>query len=201
MPGEELIAVFGAWFPRTTKQPVPTRYRHVLVITDRRILFVKNASAEGAVRSVAAGTPALERASAGLAAVASKVAGPSYWWVGEAWQAELEVGPVGVDTPMSAVGKLRYALGLLLVTAPRLRMKTMPDRTRLLWLRVLFSNPAVGTIVGGMLAWATIVFRAESGSAAAATFLTTAIPSAAWGVRWLRAHSTPPRRKGPRADG
>ncbi|MEZ0113761.1 hypothetical protein ABH920_007795 [Catenulispora sp. EB89] len=196
-PSEVVLAVFGVWFPSRQRRRAPAGFHHLLYITDMRILLVLNAS-PWPMRPDVAGNTTLGRASATLADIASRIAGPYYVWTAEAWQAELEVGPVGAEAPMSAIGKLRFALDLLLITAPRLRLASVACVTgsmvRMLWLRALYSNAATGIVVGGVLGWAAVVFRAESGSATAATFLTTAVPSAAWGVRWLRAHNTPPRR-------
>lgn len=201
---EMVRAVFGAWRPHRWRREVPARYQDLLYVTDKRILLVTSASPTGAVRSVA-GRTALEQMNIGLAGIASRIAGPYFAaWTAEAWRADLEVGPVGTEEPMSRISKLCYALGLVFVTAPRYRLTTAAHTlihlARVLWARALYSNVATGMIVGGLLTWAAVVLRASSGSAAAASFLSTAVPAAAWGVRWLRARSSPPLCKDQRRN-
>jgi hypothetical protein len=141
----------------------------------------------------------VERTAVAMAGAASRIAGPCYSWTSEAWRADLEAGPVGCDQPMTAARKLGYALGLLLFAAPRLRLSGLAWRIsgvlRAAWRRVLFSDAAAGLLAGGLLAALVAAIWAESGITGAATFASTGVPAAAWGVRWLRGRAT--RRQEP----
>ena len=125
-----------------------------------------------------------------VAGAASRIAGPYHPWTSEVWRADLEVGPYGDGRSMSVAGKLRYSFGLLIFTAPRYRLAgiacSAKHLARTFWTRTLFSNRAIGLLTGAAIAWLARAIWADSGLTGTATFLSTAIPATAWGIRWLR---------------
>lgn len=152
----------------------------------------------------------MQTSATSLTRAAARVAGPDFPWALEAWRADLQHGPAGRHRRFPAHKKLLFASGLLLFTAPRLRMSSTWSHWGKLCNRVgawgvktfdswLASDAAVIIANGSALTWlgwtsyqsAAMTGGFNAGVTAATTTIAITGTAAFEGVRWLRRRRSP----------
>lgn len=151
-----------------------------------------------------------ESTAGGFVERAARIAGPNFGWTLEAWQADLGHGPFGRDVRFSTPQKLLYATGLLLFTAPRLRLMPMTIRLGMLpgkirtwavrafdaWLASAMALGLTICSVLGWLAWTAYESAAAAGGfnagvTSATTTVTIVGGPLVGGLLWLRHRRRP----------
>ncbi len=99
--------------------------------------------------------------------VAALLAGRSYPWAAEAWRADLLTKADGSDDPMPPWRRPVIALGMLLFTAPKMRLLKLTWRIEYTARRfgrwLLFCDPATDALIGALAVTVTALLAEDLG--------------------------------------
>jgi hypothetical protein len=132
----------------------------------------------------------LQRFANGTVSLAALVAGRGYPWAAEAWRADLLTKANGSDDPMPAWRRPFVAFGMLIITAPKMRLLKLTWRTEYALRRfgrwLLFCEMATDALIGALAVSVTALLTEDLGFWVALVVGTVVSLCAVQGVILLR---------------